>query len=155
MTERADPDFCNAAPGVWDWDLCGRCFLIGRLPAGVWDLLLFSLLHHMPPAAPGRRGHLLAQCAANQLQEESEQLWIQAGDRGAYWDHFIHSTGHLRGERASWSGRLISSNTIFCLGWCSTLFSPPVKTHRNGRVYCLEISQLRDCHVSPVTARGY
>lgn len=87
--------------GAWDQGHAGSLPLLGHLPAGVRDLLPFPLLHHPPPVAGSRNRHLLAQCAADQLQEETEQLWIQVSDWDSCWDHFIHSTGHLRGHRAS------------------------------------------------------
>lgn len=72
------PDFHSSSPRVWDPDTEE-----GHLPAGVCCLLLFSLLQHPSPAAPGGSGHFLTQGAADQLQEKSEHLWVQVGDRGA------------------------------------------------------------------------
>lgn len=82
MTEGAGLDFHSPSSGARDQDSSGRP---SRLPAGVCYLLPFSLLHHPPPVAQGRSGHPLAQCAADQLQEKSEQLWVQACDRDACW----------------------------------------------------------------------
>lgn len=72
---------------------------MGHLPAEVWGLLPFSKRHHKSPLAQGRRRHFLAQGAADQLQEEGEEFWVQVNDVSPCWDDFIHSAGHLREKK--------------------------------------------------------
>lgn len=68
------------SPSLGVWDQTRDLFLVGRLPAGVWELLPFPELHHTSPLTKVRNRHFLAQGAADQLQEEGEQLWIQVSD---------------------------------------------------------------------------
>lgn len=76
MLEGVGLEFCRPSSKVWDQTSSGRPSLPGHSPAGVCDLLSFSLLHHPPPVAQARSWHLLAQCAADQLQEKGEQLRV-------------------------------------------------------------------------------